>query len=60
MHRINPEDDAFERIAARQLKDERVKAQIIRDMKFKKRMNTITALALVFLVLQIIFTVFYS
>lgn len=59
MH-VNLEDDAFERIAARQLKDEQVKAQIIRDMKFKKRINTITALALVFLVLQIIFTVFYS
>lgn len=59
MH-VNLEDDAFERIAARQLKDERVKAQIIRDMKFKKRMNIVTALALVFLVLQIIFTVFYS
>lgn len=83
MHRINPEDDAFERIAARQAKlelqrnsaklaaekallemdvkaAEYFQAQIIREIKFKRKLNIITVLALMFLVAQAVFTIFYS
>lgn len=83
MSQVDLEDDAFERIAARQAKlelkrsnaklaaekallemdvkaAEHFQAQIIREIKFKRKLNIITVLALMFLVAQAVFTIFYS